>query len=878
MPKTTINPDTNKKENIPEAESRILNCLKTKETTLSLSNLGLSRLPESLRALTWLQTLILPYNNLTHLPDWLGELSELRELHLRYTRLKTIPDSLCQLSKLQKLYISGGSASAAHETIGYLVNLQNLDIAHLELTQVPEWVSRLRKLKSLDLSGNRLTELPKWIGSLKLITSLNIRSNRLQTLPFSLKKLNLRSLDVTGNPDLRLPAEIVEHDDATKILNYYYHIAAPDAWLPLNEFKLILVGRGGVGKTTLVHRLVREDYKEFQRTPGISITKWPRKIDGEEVHAHIWDFGGQEIMHGTHRFFMTERALYLVLISGREGTEDHDAEYWLSMVRSFAGEVPVIVLLNKWEDFRFEINRELLREKYGRDIVFLETDSSTGYGIPALCDQICAYAKKLPGLKAAWPAAWRRVKNELPAQKESWLTFEDFRTFCQERLVDQPKEQELLAESLHDLGLMLSYRKEEALRSVGVLNPEWVTNGIYKMLNSQSLRDSSGRFSVKSFAEVLPENEYPLKLHSFLLALMRKFQLCHPLDNKGAQYLIPDLLTKQEPKLEADFPPEKCLGFIYLYDTVLPEGLLSRFIVETYVHQKPKFVWRTGVVLERANCRAFVRGDLQGRKVTIWVAGPSTGGRRELLGIIREYFERIHRSYEKLPITEMVPIPGHPNVHVKHELLLKYQWHGRETIPVDIDYDLVDFSVKELLDGVDLTNAPRINLKEAVQIFGGKAAGQLSLFISYSHKDDSYMDQLRAALVPYERTGELEVWADPLIEPGQKWEGEIFTNLDRAQIVVLLLSNDFMRSYFCMEKELKRAVERKAKGECEIVPVVVRACRFDKLDLGKIQAIIPGNRPIDEHKKKDPAWLDVTKQLDRVIDRLKKIRTRMERS
>jgi hypothetical protein len=79
---------------------------------------------------------------------------------------------------------------------------------------------------------------------------------------------------------------------------------------------------------------------------------------------------------------------------------------------------------------------------------------------------------------------------------------------------------------------------------------------------------------------------------------------------------------------------------------------LPRFIVETYVHREPKHAWRTGVVLERANCRALVRGDVLGRTVTIRVTGAGNG-QRELLGIIREHFERIHRSFEKLPVTEL---------------------------------------------------------------------------------------------------------------------------------------------------------------------------------------------------------------------------------
>ena len=188
-----------------------------------------------------------------------------------------------------------------------------------------------------------------------------------------------------------------------------------------------------MGKTTLVEKLVTGKFQKFERTPGIKITQWPVKIARAEVRAHVWDFGGQEIMHGTHRFFMTERALYVVLVSGREGTEDQDAEYWLSLIRSFAGEVPVLVLLHKWSEQKFELNRELLREKYGENVTFLETDSETGKNIVALRKAICREAGRLPGLKTLWPKAWRKVKAELPEAQKNWLTFAEFREFCAAR-------------------------------------------------------------------------------------------------------------------------------------------------------------------------------------------------------------------------------------------------------------------------------------------------------------------------------------------------------------------------------------------------------------------------------------------------------------
>jgi small GTP-binding protein len=890
----------------------------------------------------------------------------------------------CRERGNKDLDLSGIGLTVIPDGLRDLNHIRILNLSNNQIRELPNWLGELTELNLLDLTENALATLPESIGALAKLESLHLSFNRIRTLPASMARLRcLHQLALLGNPEIKIPNEILRTFDAQLIVDFYARTSPDEIKVPLNEFKLVLVGRGLVGKTTLVHKLIHGDMGEYDQTFGVKVSPWSINIDGSLVRAHVWDFGGQDILHGTHRFFMTERALYLVLVSGREANEDYDSEYWLSLVRSFAGEVPIIVLLHKWDDFRFELNRKLLRKKYGDDLVFLETDSSTGHGINGLREKIVELAKRLPGLKAPWPAQWHSVKQYLPEENKSWLTFADFRSFCSERGVERFEDQEALAASLHELGLMLSYKDEE-LRDIGVLNPRWVTEGIYAVLNASAIVRANGRFNLGMLSEILPDTgprvfsdtdildanglaekllespdpvsrhvcrslseqdrdliarhgtvasidlrhvlasvltkvvlgkalyaehrfqhislrdetkdlllrrpkgvhlewcnrllledaypseirrvarakkQYPTNVHPYLIALMRKFRLCHPVDDRGHNYLIPELLTKLEPELENEFLPEHCLGFVYRYDSVLPEGMLPRFIVETYVHREPKFVWRTGVVLERANCRALVRGDVQGRTVSIWITGTGKG-RRELLGIIREHFERIHKSYEMLPVTEFVPVPGHPSATIPYRLLLQYEREGRNMIPVDTGDRLKDFSVTELLDGVDLPDFSRMGRQPDHR--------PLRLFISYSHKDDVFMDELRGALVPYERTGELEVWADPLIEAGELWEPKIFKHLNRAEIVVLLLSHDFVRSYFCMEKELATAIQRQERGErCEIVPVVIRACRFDKMPLGKIQAILPSGRPIDEHQRRDRAWVEVTKQLDRVIARIK---------
>ena len=120
-------------------------------------------------------------------------------------------------------------------------------------------------------------------------------------------------------------------------------------------------------------------------------------------------------------------------------------------------------------------------------------------------------------------------------------------------------------------------------------------------------------------------------------------------------------------------------------------------------------------------------------------------------------------------------------------------------------------SVTALLDGVDVPGTRGV-IRQTPAFRAIPQAGALSLFISYSHKDETFRDELRGALTAYERKGELVPWDDTKIVPGQKWEAEILENLERADIIVLLLSNDFISSDYCYQKEFQRARERDARG------------------------------------------------------------------
>jgi internalin A len=275
---------------------------------------------------------------------------------------------------------------------------------------------------------------------------------------------------------------------------------------PLNEAKLILVGRGGVGKTCVVNRLVRDRFDSNEKkSDGIRITRWNVRLSAtDEVRLHIWDFGGQEIMHSTHQVFLSQRSLYLLVLTGREGGEDADAEYWLQLIESFGGESPVIVVLNKIKEQHFDLNRRALQQRYPSIRDFVATDCGhEKAGLDKLDAVIRRETEQLEGLRDSFPASWFKIKDRLASMKENYLSFERYRELCENMGEQDSDAQERLAGYLHKLGLALNFKDDPRLRDTHVLNPHWITNGIYTILNAESLAKQKGIIRLTKFGELL---------------------------------------------------------------------------------------------------------------------------------------------------------------------------------------------------------------------------------------------------------------------------------------------------------------------------------------------------------------------------------------
>jgi internalin A len=335
-----------------------------------LSNNQIAAIPEALGQLASLRKLHLSDNQIAAIPEALGQLAGLRELRLNNNRIAAIPEALGQLASLQELHLSSNQITAIPAALGRLTYLYLLYVGHNQIAAIPEALCQIANLQLLDFDDNQITVIPEALGQLTNLRELNLSHNQITAIPEIFGEMpKLTGLYLHGNPGLGIPREILgpSRDDVKsgnkqpkpprEIVDYFKSLT--DA-KPLNEAKLIMVGQGAVGKTSLVKTLTTGKFKGGEMsTEGIKISDWSCSIAGNNrVKVHIWDFGGQEMMHATHQFFLTARSLYLLVLNRRTGGCDREGDYWLRLIRAFGGkDAPVIVVLNKHKSEPFDVNR-----------------------------------------------------------------------------------------------------------------------------------------------------------------------------------------------------------------------------------------------------------------------------------------------------------------------------------------------------------------------------------------------------------------------------------------------------------------------------------------------------------------------------------------
>jgi hypothetical protein len=155
-------------------------------------------------------------------------------------------------------------------------------------------------------------------------------------------------------------------------------------------------------------------------------------------------------------------------------------------------------------------------------------------------------------------------------------------------------------------------------------------------------------------------------------------------------------------------------------------------------------------------------------------------------------------------------------------------------------------------------------------------ARMATLFFSYSHPDESLRDQLETHLAMLKRQGFIETWHDRRITAGEPLDAAINANLEKADIVLLLVSPHFLASDYCYDREMVRAIERHEAGSCILIPVILRPCDWHDAPFGKLLAVPKDGKPITQWPDIDAAFLDVTTAIKGVLRKRGEPRTEGE--
>ena len=296
-----------------------------------------------------------------------------------------------------------------------------------------------------------------------------------------------------------------------------------------------------------------------------------------------------------------------------------------------------------------------------------------------------------------WPREWIAIKRRLKGMQADYLPVEQYLGICAEEKLDDEDLQQSLLDILHVLGTVIRFPGDTQ-----VLNPRWVTQGVYALLTSEHLVESQGQFNVKDVGKILaglPEakKHYPPHTHERVIRVMRHFELCFEFTDRPGHYLIPRHLHDNEPAIPWD--DSDAFKFQYHYVT-LPDSVISRFIVRMNRYISGRHYWKNGVFLESANGEknlAKIKADLVDRKIFISVVGKEQT-RRAFLAVIRSALDEINSNF-KIEINQMIPMPNFPQVLVSYQDLLAYEESNESEI--FIPELRKKFLVRELLDGVE---------------------------------------------------------------------------------------------------------------------------------------------------------------------------------
>jgi internalin A len=452
---------------------------------------------------------------------------------------------------------------------------------------------------------------------------------------------------------------------------------------------------------------------EDETTRGIDIHRHEFPIsDGRTFRLNTWDFGGQQIYHATHQFFLTKRSLYVLVDdtkSDNRSIHDEGFKFWLEVVETLSEGSPLLIFQNEKGGRSKQIDEAGIKGQFPNVQEVHRGNLEHPGAADGLRQAVEYFAQRLPHIGEDVPAKWVAIRKELEelAQTRPYIPLDEyFMVYGRHLELDRDKALHL-SQYLHDLGVFLHFQQPPELRRTVFLQNQWVTEAVFRILDDEHVKSERGRFTLADCDRLWSDQGYADK-DVELRALMVRFELSYRLPDTDVEtWLVPQHLSPSKPSDLSDWARTGDLMLTYRYE-FLPRGLVSRLIVRMQRFVKhPDLCWSRGALFEHGETQVLVETTARGNEITLRSRGPE---QKALLSVIASDLDALNDSFQGLKgkVGKWVPCIcrtcaglKEPAMFEQKELIDRKR-RGKLTIECPKPPDYADVSVLKLLDGMNL--------------------------------------------------------------------------------------------------------------------------------------------------------------------------------
>jgi hypothetical protein len=505
--------------------------------------------------------------------------------------------------------------------------------------------------------------------------------------------------------------------------------------------------------------------------------------------------------HATHQFFLRSQCLYVVVLAGRaERNPNEEAEYWLEHVRAFGDSAPALLVGNKADVMPVNLDLTTLKQKFPNIAGFYSLSCTQAKG--AFNDEFALFCHKLAAnLKALAhnaqrfsPVQFKVLKTiERNAAQDDFLNERRFDEICKANGISMegPGGRDSLLDIFDKLGIVMHFERLPFLTDY-VLNPRWLTYGVYTIMYSEEAKAARGRLSEARLVSILKNPNpsisngrvlrYPADRCAVIANAMIAFRIAYRLGT--GEFVIPALLAPEQP--DHDFKPDGAIAFRFDFGGFLPRHVLPALAVE-YFQDIAKvggrvIIWQNGVLLRprRQHSEAFVRADYHTRTIDILVKGTDA---TLYLGMLRDSILATLETMPQLPFEE--------KVELRPDMRMEADGPGRLDGSVWISYKIIQTAQRRHLPFIPGPDDEIYAMDRVLAAMPVRSdLRQDDVFLSYSSKDGAQIQSLADEL----EGKHISVWYDRGLIGGQPYRDVLRQRIETVKAVVVLWTENAIRS------------------------------------------------------------------------------------